>query len=257
MKTFKMCLGGLCVGDTFHVTPFLNELDSQYDKIIWLTGNFSKQASEFLAQCYPKLEIIYRPDTLRESPLNAEDIEAFSRAYADEFNSIPADEQATGIECCWVVEAQILREGARRFPRLDTFAKPVPSGIIIHPQSRNNWKNVAELFSIDWKKFGVPIYTVGSKNESLIPDSIDLRGISFVELAPYVLAARVVVGIHSAVACFTFYTPTNQVTCHVDDHSYLRFGLYKANAVDIITPAKQDPLKPNATKIAEAVEQFF
>lgn len=252
-----MCLGGLCVGDTFHVVPFLNELASQYDKIIWMTGTFSKQAVEFLVRCYPQLEVIYRPDVLREKPLNAEDIEAFSRAYADEFDSIPADGQAVGIECCWVVESQALRGGVRSFPRLNTLEVSVPSGIVIHPQSRNNWKNVAELHSVDWQKFGVPVYTAGSEGESLVPDSIDLRGISFIELAPYILAAKVVVAIHSAVACFTFYTPTNQVTCHVDDHSYLRFGLYKPNAVDILTPPKQDPLKPNAVKIAEAVEKFF
>jgi hypothetical protein len=145
-----------------------------------------------------------------------------------------------------------------QFRNLPHFRDPVePPGIIIQPQSRNNWKDVPTFAQIDWKAFNLPVYTVGLKNEGLIPDSIDFRGKSFVELAPKVLAAKVVIGVHSAVACFTFYTPTNLVACRTGEGAYLRFGDFKENAIDLFTPIPENPDEPNLPKIIKAVESFL
>jgi len=257
VKTCKLLVGGLCVGDTFHFTSLLNRLmdNEGVTQFIWMTGTFARQAVEFMGRCFP-IEPIFLFDT--DKPLNINNIVEFKEVRKKEFEAIEADLSIDDQNLGFNFSGVEYDSPELRFRNLEQFYDPSePQCLIVHPQSRNNWKNVSALLKIDWPMFGLPVYTAGAPDEVLIPNTIDFRGKTFVELAPKVLAAAVVVSIHSAVACFTFYTPTNLVTCHPGEGDYLTFSHFKSNALDILTPPGEDIKKPNSVKIVEAIEYFL
>lgn len=237
MSSAKLLLGGLMLGDTFHIIPYLNKLlRDGISHVIWVTGTYEQTAVEFLQKFYP-IEARFHPDG-NPSDLSAR--YAFSKDHVAEFDAIPADLAIKNIEsslCSGCFEEDRSLYTLNNLHLLDG---PLEDSIILHPQTVHHWKKVPGIAEANWSSLGLTAYTVGHSHEVLIPDTIDFRGKSFFEVAQKIRASKLVVGIHSAIACLTLHLDKPMLVCHpwkgAPPSAFLHFKYFRDKMKDIINP---------------------
>ncbi len=236
-KTAKVILGGLLYGDAFHMIPFFNKLilEEGVNKIYWITGTFSETVAQFLTHFYP-LEIIIKKDLTTPQDLNAR--KAFFNNYLDQFNAIEADLSFSDYDLTW--------ENGFRYPKellfLMNSSKLIDTpenALVVHPETRNIWKKVASMKHVDWSVFGRKIYTVGLPGEFYISNSVDLRGRPFLDVAKAMMNCKLVVCIHSSIACLSLYLQKPTLVCHPWQLPP-KFGDFSPHMTDLIAPSKND-----------------
>jgi MMP 1-O-methyltransferase len=249
-RTVKLLLGGVMLGDTFHAIPLLNQLvDQGFEKIIWMCGSYMQPVVQFLSNFYP-IEFIVREDL--SSPDSLQTRKNFKGHYLSEFNSIVADDEVFGeggTFDCIAYSSCSPDINLRNIHRLEN---SVEDSIVVHPYTLHTWKNTDAISRVDWKSFGLTIYTIGAINEPHIPHSIDLRGRPFLEVAQKVLSSKLGVVIHSAIACLSMYLNHSSIVIHpwADAQSkspFLSFNNFRSNMLDIINPSNEN--------LIEAVKQ--
>lgn len=237
MSSVKLLLGGLMLGDTFHIIPYLNRLLREgVTQIHWVTGTYERPAIEFLQHFYP-IEAVFINDG---SPTDLSARFKFSRNAGTQFTDIEADASITDVEaslCSGTFEEDRSLYILNNIHRLDS---PEEDSIVLHPQTVHDWKKVPGISEADWQTLGKTCYTVGHSSEVLIPNTQDFRGRSFFEVAQKIRAAKLIVGIHSAVACLTLHLDKPMLVCHPwkdkPPSAFLHFGYFKESMKDIINP---------------------
>ncbi len=242
-KTAKLLLGGLMLGDTFHIIPFFNRLLQEgVTKIYWITGNYERTAVEFLEAFYP-IEARFFSD---DSPTDFSARRRFSQNFGREFDSIDADIPIRDIEqslCSGSFEPDLNLYTLHNIHLLDG---PAEESVILHPQTVHYWKKVPGIESANWQSLGKPIFTVGHSTEVLVPNTSDFRGRSFFDVAKKIKASQLVVGIHSAIACLTMYLDKRMIVCHPwkdpSKSAFLHFNNFKSQMKDVYQPAPEEIL---------------
>ena len=237
MSTVKLLLGGLMLGDTFHIIPYLNRLLREgVTKIYWVTGTYEQAAVEFLQHFYP-IEATFLPDG---SPADLSARYKFSRNAGAQFIDIDADVSITNVEASLCSGSFEPDRSLYILNNIELLDSPEEDSIILHPQTVHDWKKVPGISDADWQSLGKTCYTVGHSNEFLIPNTIDFRGKSFFEVAQKIRSCKLVVGIHSAIACLTLHLDKPMLVCHpwkdAPPSAFLYFGYFKESMKDIINP---------------------
>jgi len=248
-KTIKLLLGGVMLGDTFHCIPLLNRICTDDVKsIVWMCGSYMKPAVEFLANFYP-IQIEVRDDP--SPPDSIQTRESFRRKYSEAFAAITADAEYFGEyetfdwTCCATGASHDISLRNREILKGE-----LEESLVVHPQTIHSWKNIKPVEEVDWTQFGLTVYTAGAPREILFPNSLDLRGAPFIDVARKITASRLTIGIHSAIACLTFYLEKPLLAVHPwRDHNspFLFFGDFNPLVTDLVRPEKD--------KIVEIVKQ--
>jgi hypothetical protein len=244
MSRVKLLLGGLMLGDAFHIIPYLNRLLREgATKIYWVTGTYEQPAVEFLQKFYP-IEPRFFSDG---SPTDLSARFKFSRNHGAEFNNIEADISIADVEaslCSGSFESDRSLYILNNIHLLDTSEE---DSIVLHPQTVHDWKKVPGVSEADWRTLGKTCYTVGHSSEVMIPNTIDFRGRSFFEVAQKIRSSKLVVGIHSAVACLTLHLDKSMIVCHPwkekPPSAFLHFGYFREKMKDIINPPAAELLE--------------
>lgn len=244
MSSVKLLLGGLMLGDTFHIIPYFNKLLREgVTKIYWVTGNYERTAVEFLQRFYP-IEAVFLPD---HQPADLSARFQFSRSHGSALEQFNADKTIVDVEaslCSGSFESERSLYTLNNIHLLDT---PEEDSIILHPQTIHDWKKVPGVSEADWQSLGKTCYTVGHAEEVLIPNTIDFRGKTFFEVAQKIRASKLVVGIHSAIACLTLHLDKPMLVCHpwkdAPPSAFLHFGYFREKMKDIINPPATELLE--------------
>ena len=212
MTVVKVLCGGLLFGDAFHIIPFFNKIMHEHrpSKIIWIAGSFVRDVPEFLTHFYP-LEVVIKDDISVPVDINAR--VQFQQRYQDEFNKIEADLAFDDLNITWERGFYYPKESLFLM-NADKLEGEAEDSIVVHPYTRNTWKQVRAMTQVDWSQFNRTVYSVGMSNEFLVPNSIDLRGAAFFDVAKRIVNARISVCIHSAVACLAMYLRKPTIVCH-------------------------------------------
>lgn len=251
-KTIKLMLGGVMMGDSFHAIPLLNRfMDEGWEKIIWMCGSYMKPVVEFLTNFYP-IEMIVREDL--SQPDSVQTRINFKKHYLNDFNKIEADGEFFGEyeTFDWIAYSTDISKYDLNLRNAHLIKRESENSIVIHPYTLHTWKNPESITKVNWGSFGLTLYTAGGKNEPQIPGSIDLRGMSFMDVAQRVCSSQLVVGIHSAIACMTMYLNHPAVIVHPwgnenNKPDFLTFGYFKSMMHDLV--------KPSVEELTEAVKQ--
>lgn len=223
-----LILGGMRVGDTFHLTPFFEE-NKDYD-ITWITGTYEKQAALFLQEMFPNISKIEFKDDGFPGSLN--DRINFSNFYKNlidrtGYNKIVED-------CCVSFDT-----GPLSWQLKDTyfnFEHNEGDYIVYHLDTISDWKKHSEIRGFDPV---LPGYSLGTPGNYMVPGTTDFRGRPLKEVAQLICNSKLFVGIHSACACLNFYLNKRAIVIHPMD-SLMKFGDFRKDTIDLIKPTKEE-----------------
>jgi hypothetical protein len=243
-----LIFGGALLGDTFHMIPMFNRLcDMGYDDITWITGTYERIVVEFLKYFYPISKIYYIDDG-HPSDLNSRKafLEKASNTYQhllsdpsfDKiFSDIKQSFEIVGInsdDWSWG-KGFTMEETYIRDPYSVLKAEILIPQIVIQGTTIHTFKKFDTIKEVEFPLLTV---TIGGPNDYLFPNSRDMRGKPFLEVAQEMVKSKLFVGVHSSCTCLAFYLGMKSVICHPGD-CYFRFDRYHKNMKELIVPSKE------------------
>ena len=221
-RTMLFICGGLRIGDTFHLIPFLREASKTYH-IHWVHGSYAREASEFIRDFIQDMDITTecRPD--KKLPTGLSDTVNFYKTYVPEFDIhkynivVPENEldraSYSKLVCAGFLNFEFDVCGIK-FHRLKdsivTLKNDPPQGdhIVIQPRTISAWKVSDSLVTMGSRIMGDrTIYNVGNEHERVIkgPNVTTLNGKPLSEVAYLIRASYFTIALHSSMACLAYY----------------------------------------------------
>ena len=238
-----LILGGVRIGDMWHVVPIINRLKRDYDDITLVTGTYEKAVAEALTTIYNlKLEI--HSDGF---PQDIHSREWFYNQYKDKydfkkFDYVFSDWKSTfEFEPNWKVELieTYLPEGF--------INKAKKEQIVVQVDSTSSCKRVDSLFHV---QFPYPVVCVGGRDERRIPGSIDMMGRPWLEVLNTICESKLYVGIHSAATCAAFYTGVPMVVAdYGKNFNFANYG--HPNVIHLYDLPSTDRIQEAVNKLLE------
>lgn len=226
IKTALVIIGGKRIGDTAHLIPFFESIKDR--RITWVTGTYEKEMAYLIQSIYPNFaEVRLIEDATPQDMTSCNNFRLNVQinhpyALAGYFDEVYNDFcQGFDLNPTWKLK--------------DTYFsnKRYEGGYIVyHLDSISGWKTenqIRELVS------PLPCFSIGRKGDFVLPGSTDFTGKPLPEVVNLIAGCSLFVGIHSAMACLTFYINKPAVVVHFTD-SLLKFGEYRRNFTDLIRP---------------------
>jgi len=242
MSRVLLIAGGYRLGDSFHLIPILRKLAQKHDEITWITGEYAREVSTFLASV-SNLKIKHlRIMSEYRKPGDITDRERFVNHIfyndgrnRDEINPKQFDEIVTDVRCSFEI-AYNYKGYIGNYPELTTIdllieKKSLPY-ICVQPDSISKQKSIKSLVNLDYP---LRTYTLGCKNELLVFKSQDARQIPYEESMKLLYQSRFNVCIHSSFACASFYFNKPTIIIHFFNGQF-KFGKFHNNCLDLVTP---------------------
>lgn len=248
-----LILGGLRIGDTFHIIPFLKRACQKYH-VHWIHGEYAAPAVEFIRDCVSGMDISNEalpemkslpggyPDVKEFALLNIQNIDTSSYDVV-----IPALEKIDiwfpELVCPNMVNTRFTIadvEFDRRTDALVTLRDPLPyqDHIVIQPTTISSWKRSDSLYSLQSTIFkGRTVYNVGKEGEQGMhgPQVVFKNACSFKEVAQLLVSARFAVTLHSAVACLAYHLGVPLI-CVSFGLNLFPFSAGRPNNIELIRP---------------------
>jgi hypothetical protein len=223
--------GGFRIGDTFHLIPFLRNLSMPDVELHWISGNYERDAVEFLASSTDlKIHgVEIRAEWRR--PDNNIDIAAFANSFSCA--------GANADEIVLVREAHSPQMTPETFVPLK-LKETVERGdyIVVQSTSISEWKSCQALSAVAWPFPVKVLHKTGDPNPMVSGGEI-LRDRPLREIAKLISGARLFVGIHSAMTVLAFYLGTPLVACHFMP-GLTKFSQHRFAAEDVFSPTRDE-----------------
>ena len=217
------------IGDTAHLIPFFDSIKDK--EITWVTGSYERQMAELIQWLYPnivKLEI--RDDGF---PGDINDRIRFLEKYKVEFNESDYDDVYDDYSISFDWSPLYWKLKDNYFP----IKKTEGDYIVYHLDTISDWKRHEQIRGLDIKCKG---YSLGSKNEFVLPGTIDFTNQPLTDVVKLIAGAKMFVGLHSAMACLAFYVnPKRSIIIHPQTN-LLRFSDYRENFLDLVQPTTEE-----------------
>lgn len=248
-----LILGGLRIGDTFHIIPFLKKACQKYH-VHWIHGTYAMSAVEFIRDHIVGMDISseVRPET-RILPLGYPEVRDFALLHIQDIDTSSYDVVVPALEkidvwfpelvCPNMVNTKFNIAGVefdRRVDALVTLKDLVPyqDHIVVQPTTISTWKSSQSLYSLHSTIFkGRQVYNVGSKTEKGLigPHVINKNGCPFKEVAQLLISARFVITLHSAVACLAYHLGVPLI-CVAFGKDLFPFHIGRSNNIELLNP---------------------
>lgn len=227
IKRLLLINGGLRIGDTFHMIPYIYK-HKEYE-ITWITGTYEKSAVEFIQSQYPNIkEIITYDDGL---PMYREDRIKFNykvhltQEYVDSF-----DKFENNIDLFLDLNPTIYDISAEYLPKITS--NTTEPYACVHADSISKWKRMTDIV-----KYipDIPVKIIGGKNDEIIKisNAINKTGLSIRESAQIIKDSTLFIGIHSAMACLNLYLNHPGIVVHFTNN-LLKFNDFNSKIKDIL-----------------------
>ena len=253
MRKCLVVAGGILLGDFVHMIPILNRICSMgYEDITLITGTYERIVSEFLKNFYPISKIMYLDDG---HPTDLNSRKQFLEHVNNTFPNIVSD---PSFDCVFsdikmTMDMVGVNDGdwswGKGFTLEETYL-PDPKGllkfdkkeeqIVVQGSTLHSFKKFDTIKEVN---FPLPVVTIGAPNEYLFPNSKDLRGHTFLEVAQEMMKSCLFVGIHSSCTCLAFYLNIESVICHPSTSSSLfRFDRFRdpKRFTELLGPTKNE-----------------
>lgn len=225
MKSLLLINGGLRIGDTFHMIPYI--YNHQDYEITWITGTYELPAVKFIQQNYPNIkEIITYEDGLpmfREDRIKFNYKVKLTQEYIDSF-----DKFENNIDLSLDLNPTIWASNIEYLPKIQ--AESVAPYICLQADSISKWK---QILSVNKYLSAIPAVTIGCKGEQVLPGTTDKTGLTLQESAQIIKNSVLYIGIHSSMSCLNLYLNHPGIVLHFTKN-LLKFGDYNKKIIDIL-----------------------
>lgn len=226
MKKLLLINGGLRIGDTFHLIPWLyNHKDFE---ITWITGTYEAAAAKFIQQQYPNIvEIKTLEDHL---PMDINDRYKFNNKIKlpyEEYSKYDLVE--SDVNLSFDVNPAIYQKGIEYLPNITQ--ENVAPYICYQADSISAWKHIDVINQ--YKLPNIRGISIGKKGERIVPGTEDFTGTDLNISAQLIKNSVLFIGIHSAMSCLNFYLNHPGIVLHFTP-GLLKFSDYNEKVLDIL-----------------------
>ena len=226
MKKLLLINGGLRIGDTFHMLPWLYR--HKDFEITWITGTYEAAAVKFLQQHYPNIvEIKTIEDGL---PMDMKDRYNFNskiKLSYEEYSKYDLVE--SDVSLSFDVNPAIYQRGIEYLPNITQ--ENVAPYICYQADSVSAWKHIDIINQ--YKLPNMKGISIGKKGERIVPGTEDLTGTDLNISAQLIKNSVLFIGIHSAMSCLNFYLNHPGIVLHFTP-GLLKFSDYNEKVLDIL-----------------------
>lgn len=259
-----LILGGVRVGDTFHIIPFFNYLREQEKYLVtWVHGTYAQEAVKLITQHSHLKELFKKTIPVDDGfPGNYEHIIQFRDTVMHKyhlkgmssFDYVVEEPEIINpiIDGVAVVKGEVQTVLGKfvfdlSFNQLKLLASEEVRGdyIAVQPFTLSNWKNIDDVLNVDYP---LPTKSLGLPNETLLQGAEDLRGKPIEEVALAIRNCQVFVGQHSALTVLAYYLGVPTIAVHFMEGLF-QFSAHKDNCIDL--------LKPNVIEIRKAIDKLL
>lgn len=222
-----LILGGMRVGDTFHLIPFFDK-HKEYN-ITWYSGSYEQEAVKYLQQLFPNIiETVILNDGF---PGNLKDRDDFKAKAFNQVDITKYDKVISDI--CVSFDAGPLTYQLK--DRYFDLKYDIGNYIVYHLDTVSDWKRHLQVRDF---KPTLPGFTLGKKGDFIVPDTYDFTNHNLDLTSNLIAGCKLFVGIHSAMTCLTFYINKPMIVIHPMD-GLMKFGDFRKNITDLIKPTTQ------------------
>lgn len=233
MQRALVIIGGKRVGDNFHLIPFFESIKDK--EITWVTGTYERQASELIQWMYPNIkELVIKDDGF---PGNMNDCKRFVDNFWTENNREELEKEFDDIyddptvSFDWSPLYWVLKDNYFHVKKTEG------DYIVYHLDTVSDWKRHYQIRGLDIDYKG---YSLGSKNDFVLPGTIDFTNQPLTEVVKLIAGAKMFVGIHSAMTCLNFFiNKTPSIVVHPQEN-LLRFSDYREGWIDLVKPTSEE-----------------
>lgn len=225
MKTLLLINGGLRIGDTFHMIPYI--YNHQDFEITWITGTYEQEAVKFIQKNYPNIiDIKTYGDGL---PMNLSDRAKFAQKVQlteQEYQSYDLIEST--ITLSLDVNPTIYKHGVNYLPSV--LQEDCAPYICYQADSVSAWKHQDII-----NQYKLPFLdgvSIGKKGERIVEGTKDLTGLPLDVSAQLIKNSVLFIGIHSAMSCLNLYLNHPGIVLHFTS-GLLQFSKYNKKIIDI------------------------
>ena len=234
MEKALVIIGGVRVGDLFHLIPFFDSIKDK--EIHWVTGTYERDAAEIIKWMYPNITSLEFFDDGLPMDLNSREI--FKNKFYEKYENSKLNEIYDDIYDDYTVSFDI---SPLYWKLKDTYFPMIKRSkgdyIVYHLDTISDWKRHTQIR--DLKIDNAQGYSLGTKSEFVLPGTIDFTNKPLTEVVSLIAGAKLFVGIHSALSCLSLYVnPSKAVVIHPFD-GLLKFSDYRENFKDIIQPTTE------------------
>lgn len=226
MKKLLLINGGLRIGDTFHMLPWLYK--HKDFEITWITGTYEVAAVKFLQQHYPNIvEIKTINDGL---PMDVRDRYNFTKKVNLSYEEYQKyDMIESNVNLFLDVNPTAYQKGAEYLPNITQ--ENVAPYICYQADSVSAWKHI-DLIN-QYKLPNIRGISIGKKGERIVPGTEDVTGTDLNISAQLIKNSVLFIGIHSAMSCLNFYLNHPGIVLHFTP-GLLKFSDYNKKVLDIL-----------------------
>ena len=226
MKKLLLINGGLRIGDTFHMLPWLYK--HKDFEITWITGTYEYLTVKFLQKQYPNIvEIKTIDDGL---PMDIKDRYEFTKKVNlsyDEYKKYDIVE--SNINLSFDVNPTIYQKDIEYLPNITQ--ENVAPYICYQADSISAWKHIDVINQ--YKLPNIRGISIGKKGERIVPGTEDFTGTDLNISAQLIKNSVLFIGIHSAMSCLNFYLNHPGIVLHFTP-GLLKFSDYNEKVLDIL-----------------------
>ena len=226
MKKLLLINGGLRIGDTFHMIPYI--YDHQDFEITWITGTYEQEAVKFIQKNYPNIiDIKTYDDGL---PMNLSDRAKFAQKVqltGQEYQSYDLVEST--ITLSLDVNPTVYKHGVDYLPNIKQ--EECSPYICYQADSVSTWKHQDII-----NQYKLPFLdgvSIGKKGERIVEGTKDLTGLPLDISAQLIKNSVLFIGIHSAMSCLNLYLNHPGIVLHFTS-GLLQFSKYNKKVLDIL-----------------------
>jgi len=254
-----LILGGLRIGDTFHIIPFLKKACEKYH-VHWIHGAYAKHAVEFIRDHIVGMDISneVRPE-LKSLPGGYPDVKEFALLNMQDIDQSAYDVVVPPLEkidvwfpdlvCPNMTHTKFNIAGVEFDRRTDAICALKNSTdkrgqckhVVVQPTTVSAWKSSNALYCLGIDIFnGLTVYNVGAEKERTLVGVGNLvvkNGCSFEEVARLLMSCAFAVTLHSAVACLAYHLGTPLICCSFMAKAF-PFQIGRPNNTMLITPTR-------------------
>ena len=226
MKTLLLINGGLRIGDTFHMLPWLYK--HKDFKITWITGTYEYEAVKFLQQHYPNIiEIKTIEDGL---PMDIKDRYNFTKKVNLSYEEYKKyDLVESDINLFLDVNPNAYQKEIEYLPNITQ--ENVAPYICYQADSVSSWKHLDIINQ--YKLPNIRAISIGKKGERIVPGTENFTGTDLNISAQLIKNSILFIGIHSAMSCLNFYLNHPGIVLHFTS-GLLKFSDYNKKVLDIL-----------------------
>ena len=226
MKTLLLINGGLRIGDTFHMLPWLYK--HKDFKITWITGTYEYEAVKFLQQHYPNIiEIKTIEDGL---PMDIKDRYNFTKKVNLSYEEYKKyDLVESDINLFLDVNPNAYQKEIEYLPNITQ--ENVAPYICYQADSVSSWKHLDIINQ--YKLPNIRAINIGKKGERIVPGTENFTGTDLNISAQLIKNSILFIGIHSAMSCLNFYLNHPGIVLHFTS-GLLKFSDYNKKVLDIL-----------------------